>query len=84
MITESDLYAICMESDTAYKNMLDLCIQLGITYPPELKQEKKQSTVPDPFTRNSNEKHGTMAQRMRDRATRSKGNHGKAVQGQQP
>ena len=35
MITESDLYAMAMESDTAHKLMEQLCAQLGMHYPPQ-------------------------------------------------
>jgi len=35
MITESDLYAMAMESDTAYRLMEHLCAQLGMHYPPQ-------------------------------------------------
>ncbi len=35
MITASDLYAIGMESDTAYRLMEQLCTQLGMPYPPQ-------------------------------------------------
>jgi hypothetical protein len=36
-MTESDLFAIGMESDTAYRLMPELCALLGIHYPPENK-----------------------------------------------
>jgi len=37
-MTESDLYAIGMESETAYKFMRELCEQFGIDFPPQLKE----------------------------------------------
>lgn len=35
MITASDLYAIGMESDTAYRLMPELCALLGVPFPPQ-------------------------------------------------
>ena len=50
-ITESDLYAIGMESETAYRLMRELCERLGITYPPELRQDTaKRDAMADPLT----------------------------------
>ena len=34
-ITEADLYAMGMESDTAYRLMPQLCALAGIAYPPK-------------------------------------------------
>lgn len=51
MITESDLYAIGMESETADKLMRQLCERLGFIYPPELRQDKaKRDAMADPLT----------------------------------
>jgi hypothetical protein len=44
MITENDLYAIGMESPTAWAKMEELCKALGIPYPP---QQTKESKVAD-------------------------------------
>ena len=41
-ITESDLYAIGMESLTAWRKMKELCELLGVQYPPQL--DKHTST----------------------------------------
>ena len=43
MITASDLYAIGMESDTAYRLMPELCEQLGIAFPPQINQIGKSA-----------------------------------------
>lgn len=40
MITENDLYAIGMESPTAWEKMEELCKALGIQYPPQYTKEK--------------------------------------------
>jgi len=40
MITENDLYAIGMESPTAWLKMEELCKALGIQYPPQYTKEK--------------------------------------------
>ena len=37
-MTEDDLYAIGMESPTAWLKMEELCKALGIQYPPQQKQ----------------------------------------------
>ena len=51
MITESDLYAIGMESPTAWHLMRDLCERLGIQYPPEYHRDTaKRDAMPDPLT----------------------------------
>lgn len=50
MITEQDLYAIGMESETAYRLMRELCERLGMPYPPEIHQDTaKRDALPDPF-----------------------------------
>jgi len=50
-ITESDLYAIGMESETAYHLMQALCEALGVKYPPELQQDNAQrDAMSDPLT----------------------------------
>jgi hypothetical protein len=40
VITASDLYAIGMESDTAYSLMPELCALLEMPFPPQLIQGK--------------------------------------------
>ena len=51
MITESDLYAMGMESETAEKLMRQLCEAFGYDYPPELRQDKaKRDAMADPLT----------------------------------
>lgn len=40
MITENDLYAMGMESPTAWAKMEELCKALGIQYPPQYTKEK--------------------------------------------
>lgn len=50
MITESDLYAIGQESETADHLMRSLCEALGIQYPPEHKQDTaKRDAMADPL-----------------------------------
>lgn len=51
MITESSLYCMAMESDTAYRLMPQLCELLGYPFPPRLEQpvSEKRETTPDPF-----------------------------------
>jgi hypothetical protein len=46
-ITQSDLYAIAMESDTAYLLMEQLCKELGQPFPP---QNDFQKGKPAPVT----------------------------------
>jgi len=41
MITENDLYAIGMESPTAWVKMEELCKALNIPYPPQQTKESK-------------------------------------------
>ena len=51
MITESDLYAIGQESETADHLMRSLCEALGIQYPPEHNQESaRREAMADPLT----------------------------------
>lgn len=38
MITEADLYAMGMESPTAWAKMEELCKALGIQFPPQQEQ----------------------------------------------
>jgi len=53
-ITESDLYAMGMESETADKLMRELCERLGFIYPPELHPRTYQcDAVADPLTESS-------------------------------
>lgn len=40
MITEDDLYAIGMESPTAWHKMQELCALAGVPYPPEFERGK--------------------------------------------
>ena len=50
-ITESDLYAMGMESETADHLMRELCERLGMPYPPELRQDTaKRDAMADPLT----------------------------------
>lgn len=50
MITESDLYAIGMESQTGWRLMRELCERLGIQYPPEHKQDSaRREAMADPL-----------------------------------
>lgn len=50
-ITESDLYAMGMESETADKLMRELCERLGFYYPPEIRQDTvKRDAMADPLT----------------------------------
>lgn len=50
-MTESDLYAMAMESDTAYRHMAELCAALGMPFPPEKRETDtaKRDALPDPF-----------------------------------
>ena len=50
-MTESDLYAMAMESDTAYRLMPELCAALGMPFPPRLTppDNSKRDALPDPF-----------------------------------
>ena len=50
-MTESDLYAMAMESDTAYRLMPQLCAALGMPFPPRLTppDTAKRDALPDPF-----------------------------------
>lgn len=50
-ITESDLYAIGMESITAWRMMPQLCEALGIEYPPKCVQpiNEQRELMTDPF-----------------------------------
>ena len=40
MITESDLYAMGMESPAAWQKMQELCALAGVPYPPEFGRGK--------------------------------------------
>lgn len=51
-VTESDLYAIGMESETADKLMPQLCAALGIDYPPQIERHENRQDIPDPFKTN--------------------------------
>ena len=50
-LTESDLYAMAMESETADKLMPLLCAALGIEYPPSITHEAndKREQMADPL-----------------------------------
>lgn len=49
-ITESDLFAMGMESETAHKLMPALCERMGFTYPPEHRQDSaKREALADPL-----------------------------------
>lgn len=51
MITSSDLYAMGMESETAYQHMQELCELVGVVYPPSLTSTRtaKREAMPDPL-----------------------------------
>jgi hypothetical protein len=51
VITESDLYAMAMESPTAWQLMPQLCEALGIEYPPQHVQptNEQRELMQDPF-----------------------------------
>ena len=51
-MTESDLYAMAMESDTAYRLMPEICARLGYPFPPRLTppDNSRRDALPDPFT----------------------------------
>ena len=42
MITTSDLYAMGMESNTAYRLMPELCKLLGMPFPPATSEQPKE------------------------------------------
>jgi hypothetical protein len=48
MLTESDLHAMAMESETAYQHMQELCYVLGFNFPPKL-EPRAPSTMADPI-----------------------------------
>ena len=49
-ITESDLFAMGQESETADHLMRELCERLGFTYPPEIRQDTaKRDAMADPL-----------------------------------
>ena len=52
MITEQDLFAMSMESETAYKLMRELCETLGFQYPPSNMPQvnEKRERMADPLT----------------------------------
>jgi len=52
MITETDLYAMGMESPTAWQKMPELCEALGVKFPPENQQPLPKGDTPDPFKEN--------------------------------
>lgn len=50
MITEEDLYAMSMESETADRLMRELCERLGFQYPPQYQPATvKREALPDPL-----------------------------------
>jgi len=50
-ITESDLFAMGQESETADHLMRELCERLGFAYPPEHHQDTaKREAMADPLT----------------------------------
>lgn len=52
MITESDLYAICMESDTADKRVKELYEAFGFALPQYFEpRTAKRDAIPDPFSK---------------------------------
>lgn len=48
MLTESDLFAMAMESETAHKHMEYLCAVLGFNFPPQL-EPRAPSAMADPI-----------------------------------
>ena len=51
MLTESDLFAMAMESETAHKHMEYLCAVLGFNFPPQL-EPCAPSAMADPIPEN--------------------------------
>lgn len=51
MMTESDLYCMAMESQTAYRHMEELCQRLGYPFPPRLDPPAPREALADPFDR---------------------------------
>lgn len=51
MMTESDLYCMAMESQTAYRHMEELCHRLGYEFPPRLEYPAVREALADPFDR---------------------------------
>jgi hypothetical protein len=49
VITETDLYALGMESPTAWHLMPELCEKLGIAFPPENREPPRLREMADPF-----------------------------------
>lgn len=50
LITESDLFAMGQESETADHLMRELCERLGFTYPPELRHDTtNREAMADPL-----------------------------------
>ena len=49
MMTESDLYCMAMESETAYRHMEEICKRLGYQFPPRLEQKARHCALPDTF-----------------------------------
>lgn len=48
-MTESDLYAMGMESPTAWHKMAELCAFFGVPYPPENRQPLPVNELADPL-----------------------------------
>lgn len=51
MITESDVYCMAMESETAFKHAQELCKALGYPFPPKLEPRTAKREIPDPFSK---------------------------------
>jgi hypothetical protein len=47
-MTENDLYAMGMESPTAWAKMEELCKAFNITYPPKQVDEPKKKAISEP------------------------------------
>lgn len=40
-MTQQQLYSICMESDTAYRNAEEICSAFGVPLPPDSKDDSE-------------------------------------------
>jgi hypothetical protein len=59
MMTESDLYCMAMESQTAYRHMEELCYRLGYEFPPRLEYPAVREALADPFSTTTKQSHET-------------------------
>ena len=62
-ITPSDLYAMAMESDTAGDFMSDICLALGIPYPPNV-DDYTEIEIKPPFNFMKNLEPHTQVDRL--------------------